>query len=131
MDKQTIKSLIEEALELRSETSFIEFKDGRGGLPRHVWKAISAFSHQPGGGIIVFGVIEEKKNNQRSFRLNQRQIKIWVHLLENKKITAQDCKKILPNTTRVTLNRDLKKMRDLNLISKKGRSIETYYETSF
>ena len=61
MDRESTTKLIKKALESNSETSMVEFKDGRGGLPRDIWKTVSSFSHQPGGGIIVFGVVEDQK----------------------------------------------------------------------
>lgn len=60
MDKKEIIKLVEEAIRHNSETPKVEFKDGRGGLPRKIWETVSSFSHSPGGGIIVFGVMEGK-----------------------------------------------------------------------
>jgi len=64
MDKQEIQKLIEEAVRYKTETNSVEFKDARGGLPKDVWKTISSFSHKPGGGIIVFGIIDDKKSTK-------------------------------------------------------------------
>jgi len=64
MDKQEIQKLIEEAIRLKTETNSVEFKDARGGLSKSVWKSISSFSHKPGGGIIVFGIVEDKENHK-------------------------------------------------------------------
>jgi len=64
MDKQEIQKLIEEAIKLKTETNNVEFKDARGGLPKSTWKSISSFSHKPGGGIIVFGIVEDKANHK-------------------------------------------------------------------
>lgn len=64
MDKQEIQKLIEEAIWYKTETNSVEFKDSRGGLPKSVWKTISSFSHKPGGGIVVFGIVEDKTNHQ-------------------------------------------------------------------
>jgi len=64
MDKQEVQKLIEEAIEYKSETNSVEFKDARGGLPKSTWKSISAFSHKPGGGIIVFGIIEDRDKRE-------------------------------------------------------------------
>ena len=64
MDKQEIQKLIEEAIRLKTETNSVELKDSRGGLPKSVWKSISSFSHKPGGGIIVFGIVEDKENHK-------------------------------------------------------------------
>ena len=64
MDKQGIQKLIEEAIKHKTETNSVEFKDARGGLSKSVWKSISAFSHKPGGGIIVFGIIEDRDKQE-------------------------------------------------------------------
>ena len=64
MDKQEVQKLIEEAVRLKTETHSVEFKDARGGLPKSTWKSISAFSHRPGGGIIVCGIVEDKLKHQ-------------------------------------------------------------------
>jgi ATP-dependent DNA helicase RecG len=63
MDELQVKQIIEEAIKLGSETSSVEFKDARGGFPRDIWKTVSAFSHRPSGGYIVFGVKEDRANN--------------------------------------------------------------------
>jgi len=55
--------LIDSAIADKSETTDVEFKDARGGLPGDTWRTISSFSHKPGGGIIVFGVKEESDGN--------------------------------------------------------------------
>ncbi|MBU2068256.1 MAG: ATP-binding protein [Patescibacteria group bacterium] len=64
MDKQEVQKLIEEAIKHKTETNSVEFKDARGGLPKSTWKSISAFSHKPGGGIIVFGIVEDKDKRE-------------------------------------------------------------------
>lgn len=64
MDKQDIIKLITEAEKHGSELPNLEFKDARGGIPKDTWKSISAFSHKPGGGIIVFGVKEDRQNKK-------------------------------------------------------------------
>jgi len=64
MDKQAIIKLIMEAEKHSSELPNLELKDARGGIPKDTWKSISAFSHKPGGGIIVFGVKEDRQNKK-------------------------------------------------------------------
>src|ERR1700704_1296874 len=59
-----IITLIDRARKYRSETDNIEFKDARGGIPGDLWRPISSFSHKPGGGIIVFGIKEDRGNHQ-------------------------------------------------------------------
>lgn len=58
-----IVDLVEKARNNRTETDNVEFKDARGGIPGDLWKTISSFSHKPKGGIIVFGVKEDRDNN--------------------------------------------------------------------
>jgi ATP-dependent DNA helicase RecG len=58
MNASKLKKIIEEAVDKKSESSDIEFKDARSGIPSNLWKAISAFSNSPNGGIIVFGIQE-------------------------------------------------------------------------
>lgn len=57
-------SLIDKAKNYRSETDNIEFKDARGGIPGDLWRPISSFSHSPGGGVIVFGIKDDRDNHQ-------------------------------------------------------------------
>lgn len=64
-------------------------------------------------------------------RLNERQFRIWEHLVENKKITARICEQILPDVPRQTINYDLAKIQELGLIHAVGQSRNTYYETNF
>lgn len=64
MDKQEITKLISEAEKHGSELPNLEFKDARGGIPKDTWRSISAFSHKPGGGVIVFGVKEDRQNKR-------------------------------------------------------------------
>lgn len=64
MDKQDIIKLIMEAEKHGSELPNLELKDARGGIPKDTWKSISAFSHKPGGGIIVFGIKEDRQNKK-------------------------------------------------------------------
>ncbi len=59
-DDQIIGS-IDSAIKFKTELHKVEFKDARGGLPTNVWRTISSFSHQPGGGIIVFGIKEDRE----------------------------------------------------------------------
>ena len=64
MKDEIIITLIDKARKYRSETSNVEFKDARGGIPTNLWRSISSFSHSPGGGIIIFGVKEDRNNNK-------------------------------------------------------------------
>jgi len=64
MTDTEIINLIDQARKYRSETSNVEFKDARGGIPGDLWRPISSFSHSPGGGLIVFGIKEDRENNK-------------------------------------------------------------------
>src|SRR5665213_222943 len=57
-DEQIVE-ILDQAIADRSESTNVEFKDARGGMPSETWRTISSFSHKPGGGIIVFGIKEE------------------------------------------------------------------------
>lgn len=59
-----IVNLINKARQYRSETNNIEFKDARGGIPGDLWRPISSFSHSPGGGIVIFGIAEDRESNK-------------------------------------------------------------------
>jgi ATP-dependent DNA helicase RecG len=63
MDIHQVKKIIEETVGLGSETASVEFKDARGGFPRETWKTVSAFSHRPTGGYVVFGIKEDRSKN--------------------------------------------------------------------
>jgi ATP-dependent DNA helicase RecG len=63
MDSRQIKKIVEDTIKLGSETSSVEFKDARGGFPRETWKTVSAFSHRPTGGYVVFGIKEDRSKN--------------------------------------------------------------------
>ncbi len=64
MNESQVKQIIEEAIKLGSETSNVEFKEAQGGFPKEIWKTVSAFSHRPGGGLIVFGIKEDRVNKK-------------------------------------------------------------------
>ena len=63
--EEKIIKLIESARKNRSETHNIEFKDGRGGdISGNLWKTISSFAHNPDGGVIVFGIVEDRASQK-------------------------------------------------------------------
>ena len=45
---------------LKCETSSLEIKSAENGCPKHLYDTLSSFSNQDDGGVIVFGVDEEK-----------------------------------------------------------------------
>jgi len=57
---EEILALIEEALRSDSELPKVELKDAQGGLTPKLFKGFSAFSNTAGGGIIVFGIAEDR-----------------------------------------------------------------------
>lgn len=102
-----------------------------------------------GRGIdIVFSLMAEWgllppifKNSSNSFKvilpgeklsqLNERQVKIWLHLIDRQKITRKEIEAILPGMSMQTIGFDLKKMQDIGLIHKEGQSMNTYYMSNF
>lgn len=64
-------------------------------------------------------------------KLNERQVKIWEYLVENKTVTAKECEKLIPQTPRITLNHDLKQMCQLGLMQQTGQSRNTFYQAVF
>jgi len=63
--------------------------------------------------------------------LNERQLKIINSILLIGKITAKDCLKVLKGIPRATLNKDLKDLKDLDILKSNGASINTYYTLDF
>ena len=55
-----VRELIEELQGNRSECSEVEAKTARAGLPTRLYESLSAFSNQPGGGVILLGVDESR-----------------------------------------------------------------------
>lgn len=60
MTDQQIIEKIKYGLTLATELPDLEFKTARTNIPNDIWKAISAFANRRGGGLIVFGVIQER-----------------------------------------------------------------------
>lgn len=64
----------------------------------------------------------------KSFRdLNERQVRIWDYLQDKNQITATIAHSLFPHVSRPTINNDLKKMQELELIDLKGSSNNTFY----
>lgn len=65
MTKEQIENEIRNALRYNTETDFVEFKNAQGGFPKSpVKKTLSSFGNRKGGGVIVFGVSEEKDTRE-------------------------------------------------------------------
>src|SRR3989344_1022163 len=60
LNDEAVLKYIDTAISSRTETHKVEFKDARGGTPGDLWEPISAFCNCPGGGMIVFGVHEDR-----------------------------------------------------------------------
>lgn len=63
--------------------------------------------------------------------LNDRQIRIVDSLLIKGRITAHDCLKILKDTPRATINKDLRDLKNLDLIVSNGGSVNIFYTLGF
>jgi predicted HTH transcriptional regulator len=81
------------------------------------------------------------KNTSNSFKvilpgkklsqLNKRQIIIWQHLMDKRRIIRKDVETFIPNVPQATLRSDLARMRDIGLLRQMGQSSSTYYEATF
>lgn len=60
MTNQQIIEKIKYGLTLASELSDLEFKTARNNIPNDIWKTISAFANRRGGGLVIFGVNQER-----------------------------------------------------------------------
>lgn len=59
--------------------------------------------------------------------INERQRVVIYNLMLKGKITVKDCLKILKGVSRITVNRDLKSLKNLGLINQQGTSTSLYY----
>lgn len=59
MQTQELIDLIEKIISLKTETSNIEFKKAKDGVPENLYDTFSSFSNTS-GGIIIFGIDEKK-----------------------------------------------------------------------
>ena len=60
MTLQELKKLVAELQAIQSESDTVEVKTARGGTPKRLYEALSAFANRTGGGIILFGIDESK-----------------------------------------------------------------------
>ena len=54
------RKLVDEIRSSRSESETIEVKTAHEGTPKKLYRTLSAFSNQAGGGVILFGLDESK-----------------------------------------------------------------------
>ena len=74
-EKEIIKK-IEYGLEIASELSDLEFKTATKNIPNDIWRTISAFSNRRGGGLVVFGVDQNKNEITGCINLDFMQTKL-------------------------------------------------------
>lgn len=67
----------------------------------------------------------------RYCRLNGRQRKIIDALLIKGRLTVHDCQKILKQVPRATINKDLRDLKDLEIIVPHGASVNIFYTLAF
>jgi ATP-dependent DNA helicase RecG len=60
MTFKELRKLVAEIRSSQSESETIEVKTARGGTPKRLYEALSAFANRTGGGIILFGLDESK-----------------------------------------------------------------------
>jgi len=58
MTRSELERLIADLRQYAAELTTVEVKDARGGTPQRLYKSLSAFANQQGGGIILFGLDE-------------------------------------------------------------------------
>jgi ATP-dependent DNA helicase RecG len=57
---EELRQLVADVQRRRSELDNVEVKAARGGTPRRLYEALSAFANRTGGGVLLFGLDEEK-----------------------------------------------------------------------
>lgn len=60
MTRDDLQNLIAEIQAAQSESDTVEVKTARGGTPKRLYEALSAFANRTGGGVILFGLDETK-----------------------------------------------------------------------
>lgn len=91
--EEQLVSLLDDALRADSENINVEFKDCRDGMYKDIWKPYTAFSNSPGGGVIFFGIHENKLTRVKTvvggLRIDELQQNIIAYL-EQKLINKAD-----------------------------------------
>ena len=60
MTREDLRQLITEVQKCQSELDSVEVKTARGGTPRRLYEALSAFAKCTGGGVLLFGLDESR-----------------------------------------------------------------------
>lgn len=76
MTEQQIIEKIKYGLTLSTELPDLEFKTARTSIPNDIWRTISAFANRRGGGIVVFGVNQERNATEGCDNLELMQRKL-------------------------------------------------------
>ena len=63
--------------------------------------------------------------------LNERQMKLIDALLIKGRLTVHDCQKILKRVPRATINKDLRDLKELEIIIPHGASVNIFYTLAF
>lgn len=79
MTRKELRALIEEVQRCKSELASVEVKAAQGGTPKRLYEALSALSNSPGGGVILFGMDEEKAFSLVNVGNSQRLIEEVTH----------------------------------------------------
>ncbi|KKS31875.1 MAG: hypothetical protein UU93_C0013G0030 [Candidatus Amesbacteria bacterium GW2011_GWA2_42_12] len=76
MTKEEVLAKIKYGLKIASELPDLEFKTATSSIPSDIWKTISAFSNCRGGGLVVFGVDQEKNECTGCVKVDFMQTKL-------------------------------------------------------
>jgi ATP-dependent DNA helicase RecG len=82
MTNAELKKLIADIQRRQTELDSVEVKTARGGTPKRLYEAISAFANRPGGGIILFGLSESddlRLSESEIFTSCRRKSRILLH----------------------------------------------------
>jgi ATP-dependent DNA helicase RecG len=60
MARKEVEQLITEVQKRQSELDSVEVKAARGGTPKRLYEALSAFANRTGGGVLLFGLDESR-----------------------------------------------------------------------
>lgn len=60
MTLEELRQLVADVQRRRSELDNVEVKAARGGTPKRLYEALAAFANRTGGGVLLFGLDEEK-----------------------------------------------------------------------